>query len=391
MITGLRRFWGRPIGVACASGVIALLVVAGIALASEHGVSGFVHAAPPWTDPAAAPSSLEVLPRGSTFDGQFYYRMAVRPFSTAERVEGVIFDTPALRSARIGYPLLGYLGSLGDPDLVPLALIAVNVLAMFALGWFGGALAVDSGRPAVWGLLLPLYPGFVYSLGFDLTEIVAAASLAGAVLALRRQHTVVAVLLATYAVLTRETAAVLPIALVVMWVWEFARRRIGAGEQRAQLIVGVIPLAVAAVWQIALRLQWGSFPIGDSGNTNIVVPLSGLIDARDKFSPSSGAGLFRDASLAFLVLAITVAAVSLARSHARPYEKAAFVFAVVVAMLPNHFIWAGATSFMRAATEAYVFAVIVVMGARIAADKLLAASTVAMFGLTVGSEISKAK
>jgi hypothetical protein len=243
----------------------------------------------------------------------------------------------------------------------------------------------------MWGLLLPLYPGFVYSLGFDLTEIVAAAALTGAVLALRREHTVIAVLLATYAVLTRETAAVLPIALVVTWIWEFARGRAGAVEQRAQLIVGAIPLAVAAVWQIVLRLQWGSFPIGDSGNTNIVVPLSGLVEARDKFSPSSGAGLFRDASLAFLVLAIAVAAMALARSHARPYEKAAFVLAVVVAMLPNHFIWAGATSFIRAATEAFLFSIIVVLGARIAADKVLAASTVAMFGLTVGSEISKAK
>jgi hypothetical protein len=390
MIDGIRRFAGRPVGVACVSGLIALVVVVGLGLASGRGLSGFVHAAPPFTDPAAAPSDLEVLPADESFDGQFYYRMAVAPFSMAERVQGVMFDTPVLRSARVGYPLLGFGVSLGNPDFVPFALVAVNVLAMFALGWFGAAFAREMGRHALWGLLLPLYPGFVYSLGFDLTEVVASACLVGALVTLRRGHTVAAIVLTTYALLTRETAAVLPLALVATWAWSLARRRIGVRDQWPQLLTGAIPLAVAAALQIGLRIQWGKFPIQDSRDTNIVVPLSGFVESFGKFFPPSSSGaLFRDASIGVLLLVIVVAGVALRGSRTTSYEKTAYALAVIVAMLPNASIWEGATSFMRAATEAYLFAIIVMLGARIATDKLVAASVVAMFGLTVGSEVNK--
>ena len=224
------RIWQRPLGVACVSGAVALVVVLAILLAQGRGVSGFVHAAPPFTDRSSVRDTLEVLPADEAFDGMFYYRMSVSPFSDAARVAGIVFDTPALRSAWMGYPLLGFVGSVGDPDLVPYALIVVNLLAMFALGWVGGALAMDSGRTAMWGLLLPLFPGFVYTLGFDLTELVTALAVAGAVLALRRRQTLVATLLATYAVLTRETAAVLAIALVMVWLGQLVRDRSAAAR-----------------------------------------------------------------------------------------------------------------------------------------------------------------
>ena len=301
-----------------------------------------------------------------------------------------MFDTPALRSTRMGYPLLGFVGSFGDPDLVPYTLIVVNLLAMFALGWVGGTLAMDSGRTAMWGLLLPLFPGFVYTLGFDLTELVTALALAGAVLALRRRQTLLAAVLATYAVLTRETAAVLAIALVMVWLWHFVRDRPTAVRERSLLIVGAVPLAVVIVVQFALREQWGVFPIRESSDTNVVLPLQGFFESIDRFSPTSGANLFRMVSLAFLVFVVVVAAVSLRRSEARSYEKVAFVLGVVVATLPNQYIWSGATSFIRGANEAFLFAMIVVLGARLALDKVLAAAVGAMFGLTLVSEVSKA-
>ena len=98
-----------------------------------------------------------------------------------------------------------YVASLGgDVDLVPFALVLVNVLMVFVLAWFGAELARLLGRHAAWGFLFPLYPGFVYSLGFDLTEIVTSACLVGTLVCLRRRFTVAAVLLATYAVFTRR-------------------------------------------------------------------------------------------------------------------------------------------------------------------------------------------
>jgi hypothetical protein len=391
VIDGLRRASDRPLLVACGGALVALVVVCSFALVSSRGVSGFVHAGPPFTDPRSAPGSLAIVPRDENFDGQFYYRMAIAPFSSARSVDGVVFDTPVLRSARLGYPVLAYFASLGgDTDLVPFALVLVNVLAMFALGWFGAELARAFGRRAAWGLLLPLYPGFVYSLGFDLTEIVASACLVGALVCLRRRLTIAAIVLSTYAVFTRETAAVLPAALVLAWCWARVRRHPATPDDRAQLLVGAVPLAAAAVLQLALRQQWGKFPLQDSSDTNVVAPLSGFFKAFSFFfPPSNGGDLFRDASLALLVFVVVAAAVAVPRSRAAVYEKLAFVFGVIVATLPNQYIWTGATSFMRAATEAYVFAVVVLLGSRLKVDRWVAAAVVLMFGLTYVSEITK--
>ena len=70
---------------------------------------------------------------------------------------------------------------------MPWALIGINVIAATAVGGLSGALARSSGRHAAWGLLLALYPGFVYSLSLDTSELVAAAFLLAALLSLRRQ------------------------------------------------------------------------------------------------------------------------------------------------------------------------------------------------------------
>jgi hypothetical protein len=183
---------------------------------------------------------------------------------------------------------------------------------------------------------------------------------------------------------------VLPLALVAAWIWQFARDRPAAMRERARLVVGVVPIAVAVVVQIALREQWGVFPLRESGDTNVVFPLQGFFESIDKFGPTSGSNLFRLVSLAFLVFVVVVAALSLRRSQARSYEKLAFVLGVVVAMLPNHFIWEGATSFVRGANEAYLFAIVVILGARLALDRVLAGAVVAMFGLTFVAAIGKA-
>ena len=61
----------------------------------------------------------------------------------------------------------------------------------------------------------------------------------------------------------------------------------------------------------------------------------------------------------------------------------------MVATLPNQYIWTGATSFMRVATEGYVFAIVVLLGARLRVDRWVAVAVVAIFGLTFISEITK--
>ena len=380
----------RPARVAVVGLLVAIAIVTILGVARGTGISGFVHAAPPYSDPAKAPDSLNVLPIGNGFDGQFFYRIAVAPYSKAKTVAGVTFDLPTLRQQRIAYPLLASAVSLGGRDRVPIALILVNLGAVFALGWLGAKLAMDSGRIPAWGLLLALYPGFVYSLGFDTSEIVAALFMVSAMLALRRERTALAILAATAAVLTRETTLILPLALVFAGAWPWWRTS-DRTDRRTALTVGLSAIGVFVAWELFLRWSWGSFALTDSGNHNVDFPFSGLANQVDRFLPptSRAAGL-RDLSLVFLVGLIVVTALALAKSSARRHEKVAFVLAAALLPLLSGVIWIGATSFMRASTEVYVFSIVVLMSSRMRIGRPVGWATAAVVGASIASEVVKA-
>jgi hypothetical protein len=391
-----RNALDRPVLVGVVGALLGGAIVAILSLLSPNGIGALVHAAPPGTDASAAPRSLPVLSADRGFDGQFYYRMAVAPLSTADRVAGVRFDLPSLRQQRVGYPAVVWIASLADRDRVPAALAAINIAAMFALGWIGGALVRTFGRHASWGLLLVLFPGFVYSIGFDLSEVVATAFLAGAVLALTRRHVAVAVVLASGAVLTRETTAIFPLALVIAAAWSLrsADRRSVRPDATRFAVAGIVPLAVLAAWQLWLRWSWHALPLTTSADKNVRFPFQGLVDSIDRFlPPDSGAALFRDVSLGFLVVVVGVGCLALRRSAAPLYIKLGFVLGALLLPLLSAFPWAGATSFMRAATEAYFFAVLVILGHdyRVRIDGLLVCSSIGVFALTLASEAGKAR
>ena len=196
--------------------------------------SRLVRAAPPWTDPANTLPSLTVLPHEYEFDGQFFYRLAVAPFSNAASVAGVTFDLPALRGSRWGFGLAGYLLSAGQPALVPWSLLVVNAGCLVLLAVIGGGFAQSSGRHALWGLLLPLWPGFAYTLTLDTAELLTSVFLMGSLLAARRRAFVWTAVLASAAAVTRETAVVGAVGLVVAGLMArttFRRHRPAVGQR----------------------------------------------------------------------------------------------------------------------------------------------------------------
>jgi hypothetical protein len=286
--------------------------------------------------------------------------------------------------------LLASAVSLGGRDRVPLALILVNLAAVFALGWLGAKLAMDSGRIPAWGLLLAIYPGFVYSLGFDTSEVVAASFLISAMLALRRERIVLAIAAATAAALTRETTLILPMALAFAgaWPWWHGPDRT---DRRTALIVGLVPISVFVAWELFLRWSWGTFALTDSGNHNVGFPFSGLANQVDRFLPptSRAAGL-RDLSLLFLVGLVVLTATALTKSSARRHEKIGFVLAAALLPFLSGVIWIGATSFMRASTEMYVFAIVVLMSSRIRLGRLVGWATATVVVASITSEVVKA-
>jgi hypothetical protein len=302
---------------------------------------------------------------GTGYDGQFYYRLALDPADLHHTAFGITMDT-SFRLQRIGYPVLAWLLSLGQHAWVPAALVTVNVLALGALGLVGGVLARDCGRHALWGLLMAGYFGFSISAGCDLTEPVAAACLAGGVLACRRRQPVLAGLLFGYGALTRETVLAAPLVLAGTRLAAMLRRRARPG---AAELAWLVPVAAFAAWQLVLWAVTGTFVLTSSVASNSAagwLPFGGFADAvrlnLGLLLPPTGAAYIWFLEVATLG-AVTVAAVSaLRRTSAPAWERIAFgVFLAELGALSAE-IWTGHAD-LRSLDEVYLFAVLILLGA----------------------------
>jgi hypothetical protein len=354
--------------------LLAGLYASALLVRADGDASLLVHAAPPWTSAAEAPESLTVQPTEDGFDGQFFYRNAADPLSTAEREVGVEFDLPALRSSRIGYSFLAWLGSAGDVDVLPWSLLAINVLAAGALGAAAGALVQHLGRHAAWGLVLVLWPGFAYTLSFDLAELVASAFAVGGLLAAARQRWLLAASLLIAAALTRETALIYAGALGLAGLlhsWDGAPTALRTARPR--VVVGGAALGAIAAWQLFIWSRFGDLAVGSSGGSNnLGAPLAGLgTELGRSILPGGGEELYRLGCMAGLLVLVVAAAVSWRRTAA-PFEvRLAWIPATVLVLLLNDYQWSGATAFLRGATEAGILSTLVVLGGSARATRVL--------------------
>ncbi len=357
----------RPLAAALAALLLGGAVVT-VQLSRDGDVSAFVRAAPPWTDPAEAPDSLRVGTAG--YDGMFYYRLALDPFTDQRTHDGITFDRPAYRQQRIVYPVLAWIVSLGHASSVPWALVLVNLGGLFAIGWVGGMLARDAGRHALWGLLFPAYPGFVITLTSDLTEIVAATFVLAALMWLRGGRTVPAAGALSLAVLARETTVLLALAAGLAALVTSPRRT-------RSWVPLLAPGLVLVAWQAALLARWHETAASE-GATALAPPLVGILVAAwhdpERFGPVT---LAVWAAIVTFVLAMAVIGIRAVRGARATHERWAFYAYLAFATILEANIWANG-AVLRAVTELAMLTGLLVLGASVALRKTLLGSELAL-------------
>lgn len=196
-------------------------------------------------------------------DGQQFYAIARDPFHPETVADNL--DRPQYRYQRPLYPALAWLlhPSGGGPGLV-VAFVVVSLLAMFLGGLAMGALAKFLHGPPWLALLFPLLPGAVWSLTSSVADALAVALCLVTIVATLRDRSGLAWLAAVGAVLTRETAILVPLALLL------ARRR------KADLPLVLLPGLALGAWLLLVR-EW--VPSGGLPSERLVFPLTGLLDA----------------------------------------------------------------------------------------------------------------
>jgi len=337
-----------------AKGHLALFMLLG------SGRTGFTHAG------QLPPGAMIGDPNAAGYDGQFYYRLALDPFNWSKTAFGITMDQ-SYRYTRIGYPFLAWLVSLGQHRFVPVALVAINLLAVAAMAYLGGMFARDSGRHALWGLAFAAYFGLVISVGRDTAEPLAEACMLGGLLAYRRTRPVLATCLFTFGAITRETILFAPAAIAVIRLVGMARRRSQGSRPGLADLTWVVPAVAYGIVELAVHfVVKGEFPLLANGSRNLAAPFTAMIDAL-KFeirhintahlSPIDIA-LLEYATLGVFVLAgLAVLLVTSAPAH----ERLAFVFFVLQLGLLSGQIWTSTFGDGRSLIEPYLLALILLL------------------------------
>jgi hypothetical protein len=316
-------------------------------------------------------TNLAQLPRGvaiadpneAGYDGQFYYRLALNPFDWARTAFGITMDQSYLYT-RIGYPVLAWLVSFGQHQLVPYVLVLINLFGVAAMAVLGGMFARASGRHALFGLAFAAYFGLVISVGRDTAEPVAEACMLGGLLAYRRSRYLLAAGLFAFGAITRETILFAPAAIAVVRLVAMARRRARPGLAD---LTWVAPAVAYGVVEVAVHfVVKGKFPLLANTSRNLTTPFTALYDALKyevghintaHLSPIDIALLEYATVAVFIVAGLAVLKVTTAPVH----ERLAFVFFALELGLLSKQIWTSTFGDGRSLIEVYLMALILLV------------------------------
>jgi hypothetical protein len=185
------------------------------------------------------------------YDGQFAYQIALHPLEASPYI-----DVPAYRYQRILYPLTARLLALGQAELIPWALIVVNVAAIGLGTWATEMLLLGLGASRWYALAYGLYGGQLLALRADLNEPLAQALVQCAMLAWAKERRWAAVVFFGLAALSKETMLIFLGAYMLYclvhrdWRWTVC------------LGLGAVPFIA---YQFVLQAWLGSFGVGSGG------------------------------------------------------------------------------------------------------------------------------
>ncbi len=352
--------------------VAVLFVLLRLALAGSGSIGSFVDAG---SDFARPPLPGVPIESGPGYDGQFAYRLAVDPteldevpqpdvrvaVSNDDPADNIVLDTP-LRLERILYPVLAWTVSAGQDSLVPPALVVVNLLALAALGYLGGRFAQLGGRHAAWGLLLAGYWGYLFSLGRDLHEIVTGVFVLAGLLAYRKRRPAATAGLLSLAVLARETALLVVVAIAAVRILDIARRR----ERPRALDAGwLVPAVMFVSWQAACYAAIGEAPALAGGPAQVGPPVVSFVEAigntvGDLTGDDRAAAALLLLQLAALVVVVALAGLRVRDASIPREERLAWLLALLLTLSLSRHYWTGPAD-LRALSDLYLLSAVLLL------------------------------
>jgi hypothetical protein len=360
----LLQRWNSPILPLLITAIIYFVLIFLTVRGHGYDFSYFVCAGDKWSGGEAVPKSLTVLTNSPGYDGQFYYRLALDPFTSRATDFGITLDVPAYRHQRIVYPLIVWALSLGCISCVPVLMVVVNFFCLCVLGWLGALFARSMRLHSLWGLAFPFYPGLLLSLWRDLGDVLCACFLLASLLFVRHRKYSSAMLLLILAVLTRETVLLVAVGAAYVCMKGIRNEKGADGLPR---YFWLFPFLAYSIWQFILLRNWGyrlwnkaHFGVADR---SLGWPFAGFLRSL-LFDAALETEKQRVEFVEMLLIVVFAAVVvwSMRSSVASRLEKSSWVLYAGLAFLLKERHWVEDWAFLRILSEFYVLGAIILLG-----------------------------
>jgi hypothetical protein len=261
---------------------VLVLVVYGIFLTAQWSLAGnhlfgFISFNQKRVDAVESSIPRQFVSNQYGYDGQFYYRLALDPFSNEEQVQGLSIDHPPWRQQRILLPVLTWLFARSDPELTATVMLAINLLAVAGLTLVGGALLRFHGLSPWSAVLLAFYPGFTISVERFLSEPLSFLLLLLSLLSLAHKRIALGGIILALAVLARETALAAALAMAGIWFLQSVLR-MKIDQWKAPGPAYWMPAIITYIsWQLWLQSIWSesAYSAAEKGHL-LVWPFAGI-------------------------------------------------------------------------------------------------------------------
>ena len=163
-------------------------------------------------------SSAYVFKGKVGYDGQFFLAIALDPALQNKRTINAL-DNPKFRYRRIGYPVVGYIIGFGNLQLIPYAMVGMNILCIVAMVLLISVLfqTESAGPRHRWlPVLILAIPGVWVTLCTSTADLLGITLFTATLVGLRLRRNGLASVALCLACLTRETYLGVAVILIVL-------------------------------------------------------------------------------------------------------------------------------------------------------------------------------
>lgn len=237
---------------------------------------------------------VKVHKNSSGYDGQYFYHIALNPKIHSNKHSGVATGDMVYRRQRILYPLLCHVIVLGNLELIPWAMVLINLGSLFMLFFFTSKILEHFSIDKSNLLVLGIFSGLYLSLSRNLAEPMSIMFLSISLYCLLKQKLFLFVLVSICALFTREDTVFFILPSIIYF--SFITFKQNSKFKWVFISLTFLPLASFFIYRQYLNSQFKSY---DELNSVMLskFPFQGIIEGiksnieNNLFNPNDNIGL----------------------------------------------------------------------------------------------------